>query len=144
MEQLRGTEGVLVVEDEPAVLALVRDTLRGRGYRVLEARDGIEALLLVSHYSEPIDMVLTDIIMPQMGGRELAGHLKGRWPELKVMFMSGYTDDDVVRQVISASGIDFLQKPFTPNLLASRVRKVLDAAPVPAGVSTGSMNVGDE
>ncbi|GKS59238.1 hypothetical protein YTPLAS18_27650 [Nitrospira sp.] len=135
MEQLRGTEGILVVEDEPAVLALVRDTLRGRGYRVLEARDGIEALLLVSHYSEPIDLVLTDIVMPQMGGRELAGHLRGRWPDSKVMFMSGYTDDEIVRHGISSASLDFLPKPFTPYMLASRVRKVLDGESVQAADS---------
>ncbi len=126
LARLRGTEGILVVEDEPAVLALVRDTLRGLGYRVLEARDGIEALLLVSHYNEPIDLLLTDIVMPQMGGRELAAHLVGRWPDLRVMFMSGYTDDEILRRGVGTNGLEFLQKPFTPNVLANRIRKMLD------------------
>lgn len=136
MERLRGTEGILVVEDEEAVRTLVRDTLRARGYRVLEARDGIEALLLVSHYNEPVDLVLTDIVMPQMGGRELAEHLMGRWPELKIMFMSGYTDDELLRQGVSTAGLDFLQKPFTPNMLAYRVRVVLDRSTAAAGAAT--------
>ncbi len=136
MELLRGTEGILVVEDEEAVRSLVRDTLRARGYRVLEARDGIEALLLVSHYNEPVDLVLTDIVMPQMGGRELAEHLMGRWPDLKIMFMSGYTDDELLRQGVSTAGLDFLQKPFTPNMLAYRVRVVLDRPTAAAGAAT--------
>ncbi len=136
MEALRGTEGILVVEDEEAVRTLVRDTLRGRGYRVLEARDGIEALLLVSHYNEPVDLVLTDIVMPQMGGRELAEHLMGRWPDLRIMFMSGYTDDELLRQGVSTAGLDFLPKPFTPNLLAYRVRVVLDRSMAAAGTAT--------
>ncbi|MFO0775866.1 MAG: ATP-binding protein [Nitrospiraceae bacterium] len=131
MAELHGTEGILVVEDEPAVRALVVGTLRSLGYRVTEARDGIEALLQASHGNEPIDVLLTDIVMPQMGGRELAFHLTGRWPELRVMFMSGYTDDDVVRRGVGANDLEFLQKPFTPNTLANRIRRLLDA---PVGV----------
>lgn len=127
MTQLRGSEGILIVEDEPAVRALVCDTLRSLGYRVLEARDGIDALLQVSHYNEPIELLLTDIVMPHMGGRELADHLTGRWPELRVLFMSGYTDDEIVRRGVGTNGLEFLQKPFTPNMLACRLRRILDA-----------------
>jgi signal transduction histidine kinase/CheY-like chemotaxis protein len=122
----RGTESILVVEDEPAVRTLVRDTLRSRGYRVLEANDGMEALLLVSQYRDAIDLLLTDIVMPQMGGRELAEHLLGQSPDLKVMFMSGYTDDEILKHGVVAERVEFLQKPFTPHALANRVRKVLD------------------
>ncbi|MEX5214312.1 MAG: response regulator [Nitrospiraceae bacterium] len=122
----RGSESILVVEDEPAVRALVRDTLRSRGYRVLEANDGMEALLLVSQYRDAIDLLVTDIVMPQMGGRELAEHLLGQSPELRVMFMSGYTDDEILKHGVVAARVEFLQKPFTPHALANRVRKVLD------------------
>lgn len=122
----RGTESILVVEDEPAVRALVRDTLRSRGYRVLEANDGMEALLLVSQYRDAIDLLLTDIVMPQMGGRELAEHLRGQSPDLKVMFMSGYTDDEILKHGVVAARVEFMQKPFTPHALANRIRKVLD------------------
>ena len=126
MSKQRGTEIILVVEDEPAVRALVRDTLRSRGYRVLEANDGMEALLLVSQYRDAIDLLLTDIVMPQMGGRELAEHLRGQSPDLKVMFMSGYTDDEILKHGVVAARVEFLQKPFTPHALANRIRKVLD------------------
>lgn len=122
----RGTENILVVEDEPGVRALVRDTLRSRGYRVLEANDGMEALLLVSQYRDAIDLLLTDIVMPQMGGRELAEHLLGQSPDLKVLFMSGYTDDEILKHGVVAARVEFIQKPFTPYALANRVRGVLD------------------
>lgn len=86
----------------------------------------MEALLLVSQYRDAIDLLLTDIVMPQMGGRELAEHLLGQSPDLKVMFMSGYTDDEILKHGVVAERVEFLQKPFTPHALANRVRKVLD------------------
>ena len=86
----------------------------------------MEALLLVSQYRDAIDLLVTDIVMPQMGGRELAEHLLGQSPDLKIMFMSGYTDDEILKHGVVAARVEFLQKPFTPHALANRVRSVLD------------------
>jgi PAS domain S-box-containing protein len=123
----RGTETVLVVEDEPGVRAVILRTLREQGYTVLEARHGLEALHLGTQPLEKIDLLLTDVVMPQVSGREVAENLTRAHPELRVLYMSGYTDDAVVRHGILSEGAVFLQKPFTPDVLAHKVREVLDA-----------------
>lgn len=123
----RGTETVLVVEDEPGVRAVILRTLREQGYKVLEARHGLEALHLGTQPLEKIHLLLTDVVMPQVSGREVAENLTRIHPELRVLYMSGYTDDAVVRHGVLADGAIFLQKPFTPDVLASKVREVLDA-----------------
>ena len=125
--RLQGAETVLVAEDEPGVRSLVCDTLRMRGYSVLEARHGIEALMIAGQHSGPIHLLLTDVVMPQMNGREVAAQLVADKPDLKVLFMSGYTDDAILRHGVVTDRVDFLQKPFTPGALAGRVRRVLDA-----------------
>jgi CheY-like chemotaxis protein len=122
-----GTETVLVAEDEPGVRSLVRASLRLKGYTVLEAGNGTEALALAERHSGPIHLLLTDVIMPQMNGRELSERLKARRPGLKVLFMSGYTDDAVLRRGVVAEDLPFIQKPFTPSALAGKLRTVLDA-----------------
>lgn len=127
VELPRGTETVLVVEDEPGVRAVILRTLREQGYIVLEARHGLEALHLGSRPLEAIHLLLTDVVMPQVSGREVAENLGRLHPELKVLYMSGYTDDAVVRHGILREGQAFLQKPFTPAMLAHKVREVLDA-----------------
>lgn len=122
-----GTETVLVAEDEPGVRSLVRASLRLKGYTVLEAGNGTEALALAERHSGPIHLLLTDVIMPQMNGRELSERLKARRPGLKVLFMSGYTDDAVLRHGVVTEDLQFIQKPFTPSALAGKMRTVLDA-----------------
>ncbi len=96
------------------------------GYVVLEARQGAEALEISNRHAGTIHLLVTDVVMPQMSGRELAQRLATLRPELKVLYMSGYTDDAIVRHGVLASGIAFLSKPFTPNALALKVREVLD------------------
>lgn len=123
----RGSEVVLLVEDEDVVRHLARAFLENRGYKVLEATHGGEGLALCRKHQEPIDLLLTDIVMPEMGGRELAEQAKPLHPEMKVLFVSGYTDDILIREGIKLQGSPFLQKPFTLQALARMVREVLDS-----------------
>jgi CheY-like chemotaxis protein len=122
-----GSETVLLVEDEAKLRSLARSVLESRGYKVLEARTSMEALLIPSQYQGPIHLLLTDVVMPALSGRELAEKLTKLHPELKILFMSGYTDDTVVRHGVLESGMAYLQKPFSPDALARKVREVLDA-----------------
>jgi two-component system, cell cycle sensor histidine kinase and response regulator CckA len=121
----QGRETLLLVEDEPAIRTLVRDTLRQQGYTVLEARHGVEALMINARYLGSIQLLVTDVVMPQMSGSEVAERLMGERPDLKVLYMSGYTDDAIVHHGTSA-GTAFLQKPFTPDTIVLKVREVLD------------------
>jgi len=123
----RGTETVLLVEDAAAVRAVTRQVLQRQGYNVLEASDGEDALHLAARYQGTIDLVLTDVVMPRAGGRELAERLLTVRPDTRVLYMSGYTDDSVVRHGILEGGVAYLQKPFSPEGLARKVREVLDA-----------------
>jgi CheY-like chemotaxis protein len=125
--ELTGSETVLVVEDEDAVRALTCLTLEARGYRVLVAASAEEALELAVRHAGPIPLVVTDVIMPGMSGGELAGRLAALRPEIRVIFVSGYTDDTIAHQGVLDPGVHFLQKPFTLDGLARKVREVLDA-----------------
>ena len=122
-----GSETILLVEDEQALRELVRDLLRARGYLVLEAGDGVEALEVARHHARRIDLLLTDVIMPRMGGPELAKRLVDIQPSIKVLYMSGYTDRGVVHHGVLDPGASFLQKPVAMEVVARRVREVLDA-----------------
>jgi len=124
---LGGSEMVLLVEDEEAVRRLARLVLEKRGYAVLEAGSAEDAQSIVAGHAGAIDLLLTDSVMPGMSGPDLAGNLRSTRPELKVLFMSGYTDDAIVRHGLLTASEAFLQKPFTPEGLARKVREVLDS-----------------
>jgi len=124
----RGTETILLVEDDQGVRKMTRTMLEAKGYRLLEAADGQEAIELCRIISEPIHLLITDVVMPQMGGRRLAEELTKSYPELKVLFISGYTDDMVLREGLLQSSIPFLQKPFSSEALNGKVRAVLDGS----------------
>jgi signal transduction histidine kinase len=124
---LLGSETILLVEDDDQVRAVALGILRRNGYRVIEARDAGDALLRAEEVSGRIDLLLTDVVMPRMSGPELAKRLAGVRPELKVLCMSGYTDDSIVRHGVLESHFAYVQKPLTPDVLTSRVREVLDA-----------------
>ncbi len=121
-----GVGTVLLVEDEPAVRRLTHRVLLRSGYRVLEAGSGPEALRVFEGEEGRIDLLVTDVVMPGMGGPELVGHLASRSPAMRVLYMSGYADDAVVRQGLLTPGNRFLSKPFTPEALAWKVREVLE------------------
>jgi hypothetical protein len=125
----RGKETILVVEDADAMRKLTCEFLAGMGYTVLEAHDGVDALEKAAQHSTPIDLLLTDVVMPRMSGRELAAQMTERDPGLKVLYMSGYTDDAVVRHGVLDASMAFIQKPFALHALAARVREVLDNSP---------------
>jgi two-component system cell cycle sensor histidine kinase/response regulator CckA len=121
-----GAERILLVEDEEAVRRMAARALASRGYTILEAANGAEALDLVSYGAGQIDLVVTDVIMPDVGGGELGERLAELRPGLPVLFISGYTDDDVVRRGLLSPGSPFLQKPFEPDALARKVREVIE------------------
>ncbi len=121
-----GTETILLVEDEPIVRDVSRLLLTQLGYRVLVASDGAQAIALSDEQTAPIDLLITDIVMPGMDGRQLAATLRSRRPSLRVLFTSGYTEDVIVRRGVLEQGVDFLAKPFARELLAARVREILD------------------
>ena len=129
-EPLHGRETILLVEDEPAVRGLVHETLRLHGYTVLEARHGIEALMTGAKHQGPIHLLLTDVVMPQMSGPEVAEKIQIVRPGIKVLYMSGYPDHPVFEQGGISRDASFLPKPFTPNVLAKKVRDVLDGEKV--------------
>jgi CheY-like chemotaxis protein len=121
-----GTETILLVEDEDAVRDLTNRVLGSRGYQVLVARDGAEAVELASRHEDVIHLLITDVIMPGMSGREVARALTQARPDIRVLYVSGYTDDAVVRHGILEERTPFLQKPYGLDVLARKVREVLD------------------
>lgn len=124
----RGTETILMVEDEAPVRVVVRRMLERQGYTVLDAASGPDALRLAETSARDIDLVLTDVVMPEQSGRAFAEQLALRRPEQRVLYMSGYTDDEIVRRGLTQPGARLLQKPFTPQRLARAVREALDGS----------------
>lgn len=125
-DDVRGSETVLLVEDEDSVRGLAQIVLKARGYMVLTASNGREALRAIEQHGGSIDLLLTDVVMPTMGGVELAETLRPRFPHMRVLFCSGYTDDSVLRHDILEDGVGFLQKPYSAQTLAAKVRQLLD------------------
>jgi len=121
----RGSETLLLVEDDEPLRTLAREILLIQGYTVLDATSPSEALRLADAHPGPIHLLLTDVVMPQMNGRQVADHLLAARPALKVLFMSGYTDAAIVEHGVLEAGTHFLQKPFTPDGLSRKVREVL-------------------
>lgn len=121
-----GSEIILLVEDEAIVRTIARLSLETFGYQVIEAGSGGEALELAKTLTEPISLLITDVIMPKMNGRQLATQFQQQFPNLKVLLMSGYTDDAIIRHGVIDDTYAFIQKPFTPNVLAKKVREVLE------------------
>jgi len=122
-----GQETILVAEDEPLVASIVKNTLRSQGYTILSAEDGVQALELAAAHNGPIDLLFTDVVMPRMGGVELAGRLRRARPGVRVLFSSGYTGGALMQRGALIDEDEFLQKPYAPEALIARVRRALDA-----------------
>jgi two-component system cell cycle sensor histidine kinase/response regulator CckA len=123
----RGTEVLLVVEDEPSIRYLACAVLEGQGYKVLSAANGQDALHLAhAHGGSPLRLVVTDVMMPLMGGDVMADYLKATFPDLKILFTSGYADDSIMQRGVLDAGVEFLAKPYTSATLVYKVREMLD------------------
>jgi two-component system cell cycle sensor histidine kinase/response regulator CckA len=127
VEMLRGTETVLLVEDDAGVRALARGVLKSGGYTLLEASNGVEALRVAEQHDDTIHLLVSDVVMSGMSGRQLGVHLVAMHPTVKTLYMSGYADSTIVHDSILEPGLAFLQKPFMPDALLRKVREVLDA-----------------
>src|SRR5438445_363655 len=129
---LRGTETILLVEDEAPVRTVVRNVLQRYGYAILEAPDIEAAIAFGERHDGEIHLLLTDVVMPGLHGTEVAARVARARPNLRVIFMSGYTDDAVIRHGVLHPGVAYLQKPFGPEALARKVREVMDSSPASA------------
>ena len=126
VSEFGGSETVLIVEDDDGLRKHMRTVLKRNGYKVLEAENGKDALRISKEYDGPIELMITDVVMPKMGGKETAERLQPLYPQMKVIYMSGYTDDAIVHHGVLKSGLNFLEKPFSPEGLARKVREVLN------------------
>ena len=124
--ELDGSETILIVEDDDGLRKFTQNALQMHGYKVLDAENGEDALRVSQAHEGPIDLMITDVVMPKMGGKEAADRLQPLYPQMKVIYMSGYTDNAIVKHGVLAPGLNFLQKPFTPESLARKVREMLD------------------
>ena len=127
----RGQETILLVEDEVNLRHLARQYLEKQGYRILEAEDGAAALQIAAGHKDKIDLLLTDVVMPGMNGRELATQITAQRPDVRVLYMSGYTENAIGHDGLLDAGITLLQKPFSLPTLKDRVRELMDSEPIP-------------
>lgn len=125
-EPVKGHETILLVEDEPAILAMTKTILNKIGYNVLGAETPGEAIKLAREYNGAIQLLMTDVIMPEMNGRDLAKNILVLYPDIKRLFMSGYTADVIAHHGVLEDGVHFLQKPFNMNAMSEKIREVLD------------------
>jgi CheY-like chemotaxis protein len=123
-----GTETILLVEDEPSILRMTRMMLERKGYTVLPAATPTEAVEKAKNHSGPIDMLMTDVIMPEMNGRDLAGQITDLYPDIRLLFMSGYTANVIAHHGVLDDGVAFIQKPFSMVDMTEKVRAILDSA----------------
>ena len=128
---LNGTEAVLLVDDDAMVRDIVGRMLRQRGYTVIEAHDGVDAITAAGKYNAPIHLVVTDVVMPELTGRQLFYYLRGWYPPLRILFMSGYTRGAIAVRELEDAHTGFIAKPFTMDQLALKVREMLDAPTEP-------------
>jgi DNA-binding response OmpR family regulator len=124
---LRGSETILVVEDDEMIRNLVQKVLRANGYTVLVAANGGDAERVSGQHEGPIHLLMTDVVLPGLNGREVARRVVAARAGIRVLYLSGYTDDAIVHHGVLESGVEFLQKPFTPAVLGRKVREVLDS-----------------
>jgi two-component system cell cycle sensor histidine kinase/response regulator CckA len=124
--QLTGSETILIAEDDDSLRNFAQKVLKRQGYKVLEAENGEDALRIANEYQGPIELMLTDVVMPKMNGKETAERIQPLYPQMKVIYMSGYTDNSIAHYGILAPEVNFLEKPFTPEVLTRKVREVLD------------------
>jgi CheY-like chemotaxis protein len=126
IDDLKGSETILITEDDEHVRHLSHDILKRQGYTILLAKSGTEALKLLREYLQPVHLLLTDVVMPEMNGKELYSQATIIKPTLKVVYMSGYTGNVIVHHGVLEKGVPFIQKPFSADTLSSKVRKILD------------------
>ena len=125
-DRQRDSSGVvLVVEDDPQVRSLVRTLLAGDGYRVVEAGTGQEGLEVAEQLQGRFDLLISDMLLPELSGFDLASRLRERWPDLKVLFMTGYVEGEIVQRCVEELGAEFLDKPFTPSTMRRKVRELI-------------------
>jgi DNA-binding response OmpR family regulator len=122
-----GAESILLVEDDPAIREMVQTALKARGFAVFSAENGVAALELAAGIEAPIQLLITDVVMPKLGGKELAQKLKAQRPEIKILYTSGYTENAIVHHGVLDEGINFLHKPYSLEVLAQKIRSILDA-----------------
>jgi CheY-like chemotaxis protein len=135
---LSGSETILLVEDDRQVRQLSQVILNKQGYRVLVAKNGPQALAVLAGHTGPVHLLLADVVLPGMNGRELFNQLSEQLPTLKVLYMSGYTDEVIAHRGVLEEGVNFIQKPFSVHALAAKVREVLDEDDAPPRISTSS------
>ena len=125
-----GTETILIVEDDDGFRNFLHDVLKKKGYKVIEAGNGEDALRASKEYDGQIDLMITDIVMPKLGGKAAAEQMVNLRPRIKILYMSGYTDDAIAEHGILSPNLNFLQKPFSAGTLTQKVREVLDTKQV--------------
>ena len=124
--KIGGNETILIVEDETNVREFAREALQNSGYKILEAKNGLEALEVLKDKAKEIDLIISDVVMPKMGGQELSEEVQKRYPDMKIIMMSGYTDSQIIRTGAESHSVNFIYKPFSIKTISKKVREILD------------------